>query len=81
MECKFYAALQIALARGFIGLTTDLATKDRFFVTNTSQSNLERLLTRHSRSWASNAIPHQPIATNRLRSLFEEAFIRYLARS
>ena len=80
-ECKFYATLNIALARGFIGLTSDLANHDRFFVANTTYDNLERLLTHHMRLWSRDTIPNRPIEVNRLRALFENALLRYLSRS
>ncbi len=79
-ECKFYSSLGIGLARGFIGLTSDLASEDRFFVTNTAHENLERLLTHHARGWSHNTIPAHPFEINRIRARFETALKKYLAR-
>jgi hypothetical protein len=80
-ECKFCSALGIPLARGFIGLTSDLGNQDRFFVTNHEYLNLERLLTHHSRAWAHKTVPSEPIEVNRLRSRFETALKEYLTRT
>lgn len=81
VECKLYAALGIDLARSFIGLTSDLAASDRFFISNTSHANLETLLTHHGRSWETNVVPLQVREVNRLRSHFETALKKYLARA
>jgi hypothetical protein len=81
VECKFYSSLAISLARGFIGLTSDLANDDRFFVTNTEHNNLERLLTHHDRAWGHRLIPAEQVEVNRVRSLFETALKKHLARA
>jgi hypothetical protein len=34
-ECKFYTVdIQLALGRGFLGLTSDIHRKERYFITN-----------------------------------------------
>lgn len=80
VECKLYAALGIDLARSFIGLTSDLAPSDRFFISNTSHGNLEMLLTHHGRSWETNVVPFQVQEVNRLRARFETAIKKRLTR-
>lgn len=81
VECKLYAALGIDLARSFIGLTSDVTASDRFFIANTNHANLERLLTHHDRSWETNVEPLRVLEVNRLRSRFETALKKYLARA
>jgi hypothetical protein len=59
VECKFYSsALQLHLARGFLGLVNDLSSKRPFFVTNTSSNSVEKLLShRAPHSWEKDITP------------------------
>lgn len=80
-ECKCFSAnLGIGLARGFIGLTSDLRTDGRFFVSNISSDSVKKLLTHHNRLWEQNVIPANTVTVNRLRSLFERVFEEFKAQ-
>ena len=80
-ECKFYSSgLGIGLARAFIGLTSDLSTDGRFFVSNTSSDSVRKLLTHHKRQWQQDVAPPNGIVVNRLRALFENVIQEYKAR-
>jgi len=80
-ECKCYSSgLGVGLARGFIGLTSDLWSEGRFFVSNTSSDSVKRLLTHHRRAWEHDVIPSNSIVVNRLRSLFERVFAEFKAK-
>ncbi|MES1242744.1 MAG: hypothetical protein ABUT39_14100 [Acidobacteriota bacterium] len=58
IECKFYAsALQLHLARGFIGLVNDLSVKSPFFVSNTNSASVEKLLSHRVRHWEKDISP------------------------
>src|ERR1039457_2024189 len=53
-ECKFYSAtLGIGLARAFLGLCSDLSSRECFFVTNTGSTSVEKLLMHHRKNWQS----------------------------
>jgi hypothetical protein len=81
VECKFYTSLlSLDLARAFIGLESDISTKDAFFVTNTSSSSVERLLTARSRKWEHNIVPSSQVNVDRLRNTFQLAFKNFKAR-
>jgi hypothetical protein len=80
-ECKFYSSgLGISLARGFLGLTSDIWSEGRFFVSNISSLSVRKLLTHHKRSWSNNLRPSNTVVLNRLRSLFERVFEEFNAR-
>ena len=80
VECKCYASgLGIDLGRGFIGFTSDLSSKGRFFVANTGSKNVEALLTHHNREWKTNVVPANPVEVNRVRTGFEDVYKRFLA--
>jgi hypothetical protein len=79
-ECKFYSAdVPLGMARGFVGLTSDLSTKDRFFVVNTESDSAERLLTHLGRGWDHRIIPGSD-TVSRLRHSFRDAYKKYKAR-
>jgi hypothetical protein len=81
VECKFYSSgLGIDLARGYIGLTSDVWNDYRFFTSNTSSDSIKRLLTYHNRVWEHDVVPSNPIIVNRLRALFERAFEEFKAK-
>src|SRR5262249_18750834 len=47
-ECKFYtAAVQLALGRGFLGLTSDIHRNERYFVTNGQSASVTKLIAHH----------------------------------
>lgn len=75
IECKFYtSSLDLALARAFIGLGTDVTARDTFFVTNTASASVEKLLTARNRKWANRAFPASRVDVERLRGEFQSAF-------
>jgi hypothetical protein len=79
-ECKFYAGgLGIGLARGFLGLTTDIWKQGRFFVSNSASSSSQKLLTHHDRKWAESLVPADATRTNRFRALVERIFEEFKA--
>jgi hypothetical protein len=79
-ECKFYGAgLGINLARGFLGLTTDIYRPGRFFVSNSASYSSRRLLTHHDRKWAEGLLPNNPNVINRFRALIERVFEEFKA--
>jgi hypothetical protein len=49
-ECKFYTGnLGIDLGRQFLGVTTDLGTTGRFFLSNSDGKSVDRVLAHHKR--------------------------------
>ena len=79
-ECKFYGAgLGIDLARGFLGLTTDIWKDGRFFVSNSASNSSQKLLTHHDRKWAEDLVPNNPNVVNRFRALIERVFEEFKA--
>lgn len=79
-ECKFYSAdVPLGMARGFVGLTSDLSTRDRFFVVNTESDSVERLLTHLGRGWDHRIIPGSDTVP-RLRHAFRDAYKKFKAR-
>jgi hypothetical protein len=79
-ECKFYSSgLGIGLARGFLGLTSDIWNDGRFFISNISSRSVRKLLTHHKRAWSNNLRPANPVVLNRLRALFERVFEEFNA--
>jgi hypothetical protein len=75
VECKFYTTpLMLALARAFIGLGTDVSTRNTIFVTNTKSESVEKLLTARDRQWANRVAPGATIDVERLRNELQTAF-------
>ena len=80
-ECKFYAAnLQIGLARGFVGLCSDLSTRDCYFVSNSGSISVEKLLTYHHKHWESRLEPGTPIVVTRFVAEIQSAFKHFKTR-
>lgn len=74
-ECKFYSAgLSISLARGFVGLCSDLSSRECFFITNNSGVSVEKLLTHQRKKWQSSIQPNQAVAVARLRNSVQDVF-------
>jgi hypothetical protein len=74
-ECKFYSAgLGIGLARGFVGLCSDLSSRECFFITNISGVSAEKLLTHQRKKWQTAVQPNQVVAVNRLRNAVQDVF-------
>lgn len=83
VECKFYSsALQLHLARGFVGLVADISTKNPFFVTNTSSSSVEKLLShRVKNGWEKDITPTcMNSEVDRLVNAFRNSFKNYKAQ-
>jgi len=82
VECKYYtSALQLHLARSFIGLISDLSSKDPFFVTNTSANSVEKLLSHRVKHWEKNITPScSNNEIDRLAYSFRDAFKNFKAR-
>jgi len=74
-ECKFYAAnLTIGLGRAFVGLCSDLSTRECFFVTNSSSVSVEKLLTHKRKQWQSQLQPSQVVIVERFRNSVQDVF-------
>jgi hypothetical protein len=81
VECKFYTTpLMLALARAFIGLGTDVSTRNTIFVTNTESASVQTLLTARDRQWANRVVPGATVDVDRLRNEFQSAFKYFKAR-
>lgn len=82
VECKFYtSALQLHLARGFVGLVADISAKSPFFVTNTSSVSMEKLLSHRARNgWEKDITPTCANGeVDRLVHAFRNSFKNYKA--
>lgn len=83
VECKFYAsALQLHLARAFVGLVNDLSVKSPFFVTNTNSVSVEKLLShRVKHGWEKDISPAcRNTEVDRLVSAFRSCFKNFKAQ-
>lgn len=81
IECKFYtAALSLGLGRAFLGLGADVTAKNTFFVTNSSSSSVERLLSARDRKWANRVFPGSTVDVERVRNEFQTIFKYFKAR-
>lgn len=69
-ECKFYtSAIQLHLGRGFLGLTSDIHRKERYFVTNSHSDSVTKLISHHQSEWECGVIPNSQPAEDLLHSL------------
>jgi hypothetical protein len=74
-ECKFYAAnLRLGLARAFVGLCSDLSSRECFFVTNSSSISVEKLLTHQRKKWQSLVEPSRAVDVLRFQNSIQDAF-------
>jgi hypothetical protein len=83
VECKFYAsALQLHLARAFLGLVNDLSVKSPFFVTNTNSVSVEKLLSHRVRhGWEKDISPAcKNTEVDRLVSALRSCFKNFKAQ-
>ncbi|MDM0112769.1 hypothetical protein QTI66_11470 [Variovorax sp. J22R133] len=83
IECKFYSSsLQLHLARGFIGLVTDLSVNTPFFVTNTTSASVEKLLShRVKHGWEHQISPAcKNTEVDRLVHALRSSFKNYKAQ-
>jgi hypothetical protein len=80
VECKFYtSAIKLELGRGFLGLTTDILRKDRYFVTNGHSTNVNKLIVYHQGEWEFGVVPSSREADDLLHS-FARTFRNYRAQ-
>jgi hypothetical protein len=78
VECKFYSSnLKIGLARAFVGLCSDLSSRECYFVTNASSISVEKLLTHQRRKWQSPVEPGAPGVVERFRNSVQDTFKDY----
>lgn len=78
-ECKFYtSAIQLYLGRSFLGLTSDIHRKERYFVTNGQSPSVTKLIAHHQSEWECGVLPNSPDADALLHS-FARAFRNYRA--
>lgn len=81
IECKFYTtALNLGLARSFVGLGADVTADRTYFVTNNSSSSLEKLLSARKRKWGNHVFPGSTVDVDRVRSDFQTFFKYFKAR-
>jgi hypothetical protein len=78
-ECKFYtSAIQLYLGRGFLGLTSDIHRKERYFITNGQSPSVTKLISHHQSEWECGVFPDSTDADALLHS-FARAFRNYKA--
>jgi hypothetical protein len=81
VECKFYtSALNLGLARSFLGLGVDVTAKNTFFVTNASSPSVEKLLSARERNWGNLVYPGATMEVDRQQHEFQTVFKHYKAR-
>ena len=78
-ECKFYtSAIQLHLGRGFLGLTSDIHRKERYFITNGQSQSVIKLIAHHGSEWEFGVLPNSQQA-DALSHSFARAFRNYKA--
>lgn len=78
-ECKFYSsAIQLSLGRGFLGLTSDIHRKQRYFVTNEQSESVAKLIAHHDSEWEYGVLPDTTNASALVHS-FARVFRNYRA--
>jgi len=78
-ECKFYtSAIQLSLGRSFLGLTSDIHRKQRYFVTNGQSPSVVKLIAHHDSEWECGVLPNAADADALVHS-FARAFRNYRA--
>jgi hypothetical protein len=81
VECKFYSSgLQLGLARGFVGLCSDLSSRECFFVTNTTALSVEKLLAHQRKKWQNVVTPGSGVAIERFRNAVQDIFKDFKTR-
>lgn len=81
VECKFYASsLGISLARGFLGLTKDIQSKNRFFVASVTSDQVEKIVAAHDMKWGCPVVPSNAASETNLVGQFATALRDYLAK-
>lgn len=76
-ECKFYtSAIQLYSGRDFLGLTSDIQRKERYFVTNGQSPSVTKLIAHHESEWECGVLPKSDEA-DALFHRFARAFRNY----
>lgn len=79
-ECKFYtSAIQLHLGRSFLGLTSDINKKLRYFVTNANSASVTKLIAHHDGEWECSVLPNTTEAEDLLHS-FSRGFKNFKAK-
>jgi len=80
VECKFHGPpVPLDEARSFLGLTTEIATTNRFMVSNASPERIQKVLVRHKRLWKMPVVPSDSRRVSALQASFEDVFRDYAA--
>jgi hypothetical protein len=80
-ECKFYTGkLGIDLGRQFLGVTADLGSEGRFFLSNADGKSVDRVLAHHKRERFFGLTPLDADAENQVVALFRSTFRDLRAR-
>jgi hypothetical protein len=80
-ECKFHAgSLGIELGRQFLGVTADLGTEGRFFLSNRDGRSVDRVLAHHKRQRAFGLTPLDTDTENQVVAQFRNTFRDLKAR-
>ncbi|MCA6379059.1 MAG: hypothetical protein IM574_13760 [Cytophagales bacterium] len=80
VEAKYYtSSLGLHLGRSFLGLTTDFSANKTIFVSNTSSTSIEKLLTHKGKLWEHKITPANTNEVGRLISEFQKAFKEFKA--
>lgn len=81
VECKFYTGnLGIAMARQFLGVTLDVGKDDRFFVSNSDSSSVDKVLAHHKRQRFFGLTPRDKDTEAQLIGQFRTTFKNKLAK-
>jgi len=76
-ECKFYTSdIQLHLGRGFLGLTSEIHRRERYFITNGASPSVTKLISHHQSEWDFGVLPNTHEA-EALRHSLARAFRNY----
>ena len=79
VECKYYfSGMGIARGREFLGLTRDIQSKNRFFVTNAEPATVRQLIVQHDGDlWFDDVIEPGSLNLTRLTGTLRRPFQKY----
>ncbi|MQX38595.1 hypothetical protein [Roseospira navarrensis] len=81
VECKLFSSnLGVSVGRGFLGLTRDIISENRFFVSNSTSERVKKLIAYHKASWECPVVPSATDKVQNLRSQFSTCFRDYVAK-